>query len=130
MKYQVNFQNPNNYPNLPNIFHIQRWVSTTLTELVDDGEVSIRIVNSKTIQSLNHQYRNMDKPTNVLSFPCELPEVVAQNLPHRILGDIIICHEVIEKEAYEQEKSVEATQTRTIVFPINKSISHQLIKLN
>lgn len=118
MKYQVNFQNPNNYPNLPNIFHIQRWVNTTLENLIDNGELTLRIVNAQTIQALNKQYRNINKPTNVLSFPSEVPEVVAKSLPQKLLGDIIICHEIIEKEALEQNKSQESHYAHMIVHGV------------
>jgi len=49
---------------------------------------------------LNQQYRGKDKPTNVLSFPFEVPEEIELDL----LGDLIICTKVVEQEAKQQHK--------------------------
>ena len=56
-------------------------------------------------QALNREYRGKDKPTNVLSFPSELPEEVLDSLPREPLGDIIICVPVVFAEAAEQGKA-------------------------
>jgi probable rRNA maturation factor len=66
-------------------------------------EVCIRLVAEEESRSLNATYRGKDKPTNVLSFPAEvdLPE-----LEKRVLGDIVICAPVVEREAIEQSKSL------------------------
>lgn len=128
MKYHLNFQNPNNYPNLPNIFHIQRWVNTALTDLIDTGELTLRIVNTSTIQSLNNQYRHINKPTNVLSFPSEVPSHIMKTLPERPLGDIIICHEIIEKEAFEQHKTLEAHYAHMIIHGLLHLLGYDHIK--
>ena len=55
-------------------------------------------------QSLNHSYRDKDKPTNVLSFPYE--QAPGMYVP--LLGDLVICAPVVIQEALEQEKPVEA----------------------
>ena len=66
------------------------------------GELTIRFVDSDESQSLNHAYRNKDKPTNVLSFPTELPDFIESPL----LGDLIICDAVVRTESTEQHKSL------------------------
>lgn len=78
-----------------------------------DGEVvaSLQIVGSDEMQSLNKNYRNKDKPTNVLSFPMELPDEVGIN----ILGDLALCDEVIESEAKQQGKAAEAHWAHMVV---------------
>lgn len=82
------------------------WLSSVLTELKETKsvELSVRIVDSVEIQQLNSDYRHKDKPTNVLSFPFEKPP---GGVEIDYLGDIIICAEVIEKEALEQNKTTE-----------------------
>ena len=70
----------------------------------DEVEVAIRVVDDCESQELNRTYRGFDKPTNVLSFRADLPSEV--ELP--LLGDLVICAPVVEREAYEQEKTVEA----------------------
>lgn len=62
---------------------------------------SMLVTTAEEIQQLNKQYRDKDKPTNVLSFPMESPEEVGLCL----LGDIVLCAKVIKQEAGEQSKS-------------------------
>lgn len=62
-------------------------------------------------RDLNNTYRGKDKPTNVLSFPFEAPPEV--ELP--LLGDLIICRQVVEREAAEQEKTVEEHWAHMVV---------------
>lgn len=66
-------------------------------------EVSLTLVDDDTIQELNRQYRDKDKPTNVLSFPFEddVPDDVA--LP---LGDVIVSLPTLMREAQEQHKTL------------------------
>lgn len=68
-----------------------------------DGEVLLRLVDVDEIQQLNRDYRGKDQPTNVLSFPSDLPVEIEE----AILGDVVICLEVVRKEALEQDKSFE-----------------------
>ena len=63
-------------------------------------ELAIRIVGLEEGQALNRDYRGKDYPTNVLSFPAELPPGVA--LP--LIGDLAICAPVVAREAAEQGK--------------------------
>jgi len=63
-------------------------------------EVSISFVPPHEIQQLNRQYRGMDKPTDVLSFP--VADTRSTNL-----GDIIICHQVAAAQAQEYGHSLE-----------------------
>ena len=79
------------------------WVTIATCEERLDSEVSIRIVDVLECQTLNMQYRGIDKPTNVLSFPAEFPEGV--DIP--FLGDIVICAPVVELEAKTQNKVLE-----------------------
>ena len=70
------------------------------------NELTVRFVEVEEIQQLNRDYRNMDKPTNVLSFPFEQPPgliELGEELPY--LGDIVICPEIVLREAAEQNKS-------------------------
>ena len=50
---------------------------------------------------MNKTYRHKDKTTNVLSFPSDLPVEIDE----AILGDVVICSEVVAKEAKEQNKT-------------------------
>lgn len=89
----------------PNASTFEFWAKSAFAcEASSNAELTIRIVDEQTMCELNLAYRDKDKPTNVLSFPSEIPEIVRQDLQLNPLGDIVICHSVIVKEAAEQEK--------------------------
>lgn len=77
-----------------------------------DSEITIRMVNTEEIHQLNSTYRHVDRPTNILSFPFELPEGV-EDLP--LLGDLVVCKEVLERECKEQNKTLEEHFAHLIV---------------
>lgn len=76
------------------------WLSQVSTAVEVEGEVCINVVDAAESQQLNMTYRQQDKPTNVLSFPADLPDFVEST--H--LGDLAICAEVVIREAREQGK--------------------------
>jgi probable rRNA maturation factor len=65
-------------------------------------ELTLRIVDASESQQLNADYRDKNKPTNVLSFPFEAPEYI--DMP--FLGDLVVCAIVVENEAKEQNKNI------------------------
>lgn len=87
------------------------WVETALGETMEQAELTIRISEAQESQSLNHTYRGKDKPTNVLSFPFEAPPGI--ELP--LLGDLIICADVVETEAQAQNKPLNAHWAHMVV---------------
>ncbi|PWC18213.1 rRNA maturation RNase YbeY [Brenneria corticis] len=96
---------------LPDEKDFQRWLDGVLPQFQAVSEVTIRIVDEAESRHLNHTYRGKDKPTNVLSFPFEAPPEV--ELP--LLGDLIICRQVVEQEAAEQEKTPEEHWAHMVV---------------
>ena len=98
-----------NQEGLPSQAQFEKWVNQALTlqaQTADypETEITIRIVDEAESHDLNLTYRGKDKPTNVLSFPFEVPEGI--ELP--LLGDLIICRQVVEREALEQQKPLDA----------------------
>ncbi|MFQ3186368.1 rRNA maturation RNase YbeY [Marinomonas primoryensis] len=87
---------------LPSEANFRLWVEKALPTLGEEFEVTIRIVDEEESHALNHEYRGQDKPTNVLSFPFEAPPGL--ELP--LLGDLVICTQIVEKEAKEQDKEL------------------------
>ncbi|NVK74351.1 rRNA maturation RNase YbeY [Marinomonas sp. CT5] len=88
--------------NLPSEADFKRWVEKALPNSDEEFEVTIRIVDEEESHALNHEYRGKDKPTNVLSFPFEAPPGL--ELP--LLGDLVICSQIVAKEAAEQDKEL------------------------
>lgn len=100
MSIAVDVQYAIEAPNLPGEVDFTLWVETVLKDRKVEGEVCIRIVDAEESRELNAEYRGKDKPTNVLSFPFEVPPGV----PVTLLGDLVICAEVVAGEAVEQQK--------------------------
>jgi probable rRNA maturation factor len=65
------------------------------------GEVSILLTDDSTIAKLNSQWRGIDKPTNVLSFPA--PEILSKG-EAGILGDIVIAYETLQRECADEDR--------------------------
>lgn len=86
-------------------------------------EVAVRFTSDEEVHVLNRQYRNKDKPTNVLSFPMiqpDLMEAVTENSDDGevLLGDIVLAHGVCAAEAVERQVSVEDHATHLIVHGV------------
>lgn len=91
---------------LPNEDQLSLWANTALSKLRENAELSIRLVDVEESQSLNLEYRGKDKPTNVLSFPFEMPpELVGLEDMGDLIGDLVICASVVEEEAVQQNKA-------------------------
>jgi len=91
---------------LPSAISFKRWAAAACEGRILKADLAIRLVDSKEGTSLNRHYRGKDQPTNVLSFPAELPPGV--ELPMPLLGDLVICAPVVAREAAEQGKQLNA----------------------
>lgn len=99
---ELYLQNDLNLNNLPSLNDLERWVQAALLKDYKQLEQLIRITDKDEIQALNKDYRGKDKTTNILSFPAEQHDFLA----YECLGDLVICADVVEAEAKEQNKSV------------------------
>jgi len=93
------------------------WIGSGLQSAGKDRHCSISLsfVNAESSQSLNRDYRGKDSATNVLSFPAQFPEALQKQIEPFPLGDIVICAEVVEREAAEQAKTLAAHWAHLIV---------------
>jgi len=71
---------------------------------VGEAELAIMLTDDTGIRTLNNNWRGIDKPTNVLSFPALQPAAGAPAAAPRMLGDIAIAYETTRKEADDEEK--------------------------
>ena len=96
-------------PDIPPDSKIRFWVGCALdaagTSLPGGAEVSVRIVDADEMRALNHEYRRINKATNVLSFPAGEIAGLPGEAP-RVLGDVVICATVVSEEAAAQGKQV------------------------
>lgn len=101
-----------NTDGLPSEADFQRWVDGVIPTFQQEAELTIRLVDEAESHELNMTYRGKDRPTNVLSFPFECPPEI-DDFP--LLGDLVICRQVVEKEAAEQKKTVEEHWAHMVV---------------
>ena len=96
---------------LPTDADLAHWAAAAVGEHRAEAEISLRIVDEDESQALNSQYRGQDKPTNVLSFPADIPPELG--LP--LLGDLVICAQVVAREAEAQHKALSAHWAHMVV---------------
>ncbi|MBE9549974.1 MAG: rRNA maturation RNase YbeY [Proteobacteria bacterium] len=87
------------------------WLEAVLKDRRQQAVITLRIVDEAESAQLNHQYRDKNQSTNVLSFPAEhelFPGLSVQQLAEleKQLGDLVICAPVVKLEAVEQGKSL------------------------
>lgn len=88
----------------------------------ENAEVSLSIVDMETIHRLNKEYRDVDRPTDVLSFPMDEEGYDMEGNPIFLLGDIVICLDVAENQAKDFGHSLE----RELMYLICHSTLHLL----
>ncbi|MBP2015616.1 rRNA maturation RNase YbeY [Anaerococcus degeneri] len=107
---------------------IRKKAEKTITEVLrvenisENAEVSLSIVDRQTIHKLNKDYRNVDRETDVLSFPLDEEGFDMEGNPLILLGDIVICLDVAEGQAADFGHSLE----REIMYLICHSTLHLL----
>lgn len=109
-RLQVDIQHAGDDTATPKDAELIRWAQAGyLSE--NDAEVTLRLVDAAEGAELNGRYRGKDRPTNVLSFPFEAPP----GIPLNLLGDLVICIEVVAREAQEQQKSISAHWAHMVI---------------
>lgn len=112
MNYQIDIEINSQHPLIPSQEQCEAWITAVLQhQKLNNAEVSIYVVDEDEGRQINRDYRNKDYATNVLSFPADIPEEVGVPL----LGDLVICAPVIEREAKEQNKDINAHWAHMLV---------------
>ena len=117
----VAFEDVSGAEQVPDASSIERWVQQVLLQQLDNTplpEVSIQIVDEAGISELNETYRHKSGPTNVLSFPFEAPPGLPEEEAQALLGDIVICAQVVAQEAQQQNKSLQAHWAHMVVHGV------------
>ena len=87
---------------------------------IGDSELLIRLVSPVEIQVLNKDYRNKNQVTNVLAFKSDIPEEIEES----ILGDVVICVDVVREEAIVGDKKFTDHLTHMAIHGILHLIGH------
>jgi probable rRNA maturation factor len=92
--------------NAPMRAQLRKWARAALEQ---DAEITLRLVDVEEGRELNRTYRDKDYATNVLTFPLN---------DDPLKGDIVLCAPVVEREAAEQSKSIEAHYAHLVVHGV------------
>lgn len=84
---------------------VRRWIRHALS---DNAQITVRIVGEEEGRNLNKTWRKKDYATNVLTFDYETE-------PPLIIADLVLCAPVVEREAAEQNKTLEAHYAHLII---------------
>ncbi|TDT43268.1 putative rRNA maturation factor [Halospina denitrificans] len=106
----VDFQNACESRSVPDEAELQQWAEAGWQGAVET-EITLRVVDETESAELNSRYRGKNSPTNVLSFPFDVPEGVELDL----LGDLVICADVVKHEAEEQGKTLQAHWAQMVI---------------
>jgi probable rRNA maturation factor len=93
---------------IPAAASLREWANKALGRIA--GDITLRIVDEAESHELNQRYRGKDKSTNVLSFPYD-----GDMLDVPVLGDIVICAPVVQREADQQGKDPRAHWAHMVV---------------
>ncbi|MGE5026962.1 MAG: rRNA maturation RNase YbeY [Betaproteobacteria bacterium] len=97
---------------VPNRARFRRWVTAALRR---DAEITLRIVGAEEGHVLNRDYRGKDYATNVLTF---VYDDVIPGAGLQLAGDIVLCAPVVDSEAAQQGKSVEAHYAHLVIHGV------------
>ncbi|MCE8003709.1 rRNA maturation RNase YbeY [Billgrantia ethanolica] len=112
---------------LPAQAALEGWIAAVLVRFPGETrhEVTVRFVDADEGQALNRDYRGRDKPTNVLSFPFDGPP----GIPLPLLGDLVLCHPVVVREAAEQSKHLEHHYAHLVVHGMLHLLGHDHLEV-
>jgi probable rRNA maturation factor len=107
-------QHASEVSDVPDDQALHAWALAALGDTPGPVELVIRIVDEPESRALNARYRGKHKPTNILSFPFEVPPGIEMNL----LGDLVICAGVVAREAREQHKPLDHHWAHMVVHGV------------
>ena len=119
MTIELDVQNATAFKPLPDDAQFGRWVETAL-QGTSEAELTLRLVDRDESRKLNQRYRGKDQPTNVLSFPAELPP----DLGIPLLGDIVLCAPLVGEESAAQNKSLSAHWAHLVMHGVLHLLGH------
>ena len=110
----IEIQNASNIKSLPADNLVAGWAAQALDKQHKEAEITLRIVDEEEGLALNKEWRKKESATNVLSFP--VGEILEQ--APNLLGDIVICAPVVEREANDQGKDLDAHWAHLVIHGV------------
>jgi probable rRNA maturation factor len=126
MTYYIDIQNASDTVLPLNDSELTQLASLALRDHKDHAELTLRFVTTDEMIDLNTTYRKQAKTTNVLAFPCTLPDGVSLECP--LLGDVIICPQVLQEESLAQNKELRAHWSLIVIHGVLHLLGYDHIK--
>ncbi|KTD73174.1 rRNA maturation RNase YbeY [Legionella tucsonensis] len=126
MSYYIDIQNATNEPLSVCDEELTRLASLALRDYQKEAELTIRLVTTEEMIHLNYTYRKQNKTTNVLAFPSDLPPEIQLECP--LLGDVIICPQVVLEESKQLKKTLESHWALILIHGILHLLGYDHIK--
>ena len=104
-RLSLNFENASSAADVPSEQDFYRWVWAALKDAYRRADISLILLNEDEARAYNRDYRGKDYATNVLSFALNEGEILPDQVSDGLYGDLIICPQVVLKEAAEQGKT-------------------------
>lgn len=108
----ITIQRASRLANIPNDRAIHKWISAAISTLTKPAELTLRIVNAAEARNLNSAFRGKDYATNVLTFVYSKPKAKV------LQGDIVLCAQVLAREARGQGKPINAHYAHLVVHGV------------
>lgn len=106
-RFVLNFENASTASGVPSEKDFYRWAWLAVKQRYRRADVSLILLDEEEARAYNRDYRGKDYATNVLSFALNEGEILPDQFSDGLCGDLIICPQVVFKEAAEQGKTAE-----------------------
>lgn len=103
-RFAFAFANQSSERNIPSEHQFYQWIWHALKHAYRRAEISLLLLDEADARAYNRDYRQKDYATNVLSFALNEGEIMLPESDHTLRGDLIICPQVVAREATEQGK--------------------------
>jgi probable rRNA maturation factor len=111
-KSKIAIQRASRLANIPNDRALRKWIFAAISTLTKPAELTLRVVNAVEARNLNSAFRGKDYATNVLTFVYSEPKA------NMLQGDIVLCAQVLAREAREQSKPINAHYAHLVVHGV------------
>ena len=120
-RFYLNFENTSTAANLPGERDFYRWAWAALKNEYRRADISLILLDEEEARAYNRDYRGKDYATNVLSFALNEGESMFANTQDTLYGDLIICPQVVVKEAEEQGKPLHHHFAHLVIHEIGRA---------